>query len=103
MTADNHAYRSLALPRTAPGHRRLELLSALFHAIYQREAHRQAEQGADAVRHDEDYYALPEHTKDYDRALALFFMSDWPGGTVNVDDSELELMLGEILVSDNEV
>jgi hypothetical protein len=86
-------YRSLALPLGSPGSRRLELLSALFHAVYQREARRQADQGADAVRHEDSYLALPEHTKDYDRALAWFFMTEWPGGTGDVTDEELADML----------
>jgi hypothetical protein len=52
----------------------LERLSAAFHEVYQREARRQAEQNADTVRHLDSYDALLEHTKDYDRALAIFVL-----------------------------
>lgn len=50
----------------------LETLAARLHKVYQDEARRQAEMGVDQVRHPDDYDALPEHTKDYDRALALW-------------------------------
>lgn len=47
----------------------LEPLSARLHAIYQREARRQGD-----IRHPDDYEALPEHTKDFDRVLAHFIL-----------------------------
>lgn len=52
----------------------LEQLAEAFHHVYQQEARRQAKLGADAVRHPDEYAALPEHTKDYDRALAIFVL-----------------------------
>jgi hypothetical protein len=52
----------------------VEMLSAELHAIYQREARRQAGTGDDTVRHPDDYNALPEHTKEYDRVLARFIL-----------------------------
>lgn len=48
----------------------VEALSRRFHAVYQVESRRQAEIGEDEVRHPDDYDALPEHTKEYDRVLA---------------------------------
>jgi chromosome segregation ATPase len=53
----------------------VERLSAQLHAIYQAEARRQAGTGEDEVRHPDDYDALPEHTKDYDRVLARYILS----------------------------
>jgi hypothetical protein len=52
----------------------VERLSATLHAIYQEEARRQAGTGEDTVRHPDDYDALPEHTKEYDRVLARFII-----------------------------
>jgi hypothetical protein len=52
----------------------VERLSAKLHAIYQDEARRQAGTGDDAVRHPDDYAALPEHTKEYDRVLARYIL-----------------------------
>lgn len=43
----------------------IERLSAVLHAIYQAEARRQ-----DDTRHPDDYDALSENTKEYDRVLA---------------------------------
>lgn len=59
-----------------PDHRiaEIEPLARELHAIYQREAKRQAETGEDDVRHPDDYDALPEHTKEYDRVLARFIL-----------------------------
>lgn len=48
----------------------IEALSRRFHAVYQAEARRQYSADLDDVRHPDDYDALPEHTKDYDRVLA---------------------------------
>lgn len=52
----------------------VERLSAELHAIYQNEARRQAGVGDDSVRHPDDYAALPEHTKEYDRVLARYIL-----------------------------
>jgi spore cortex formation protein SpoVR/YcgB (stage V sporulation) len=52
----------------------VERLSAKLHAIYQDEATRQADMGNDAVRHSDDYAALPEHTKECDRVLARYIL-----------------------------
>jgi hypothetical protein len=51
-----------------------EALAIRFHAVYQEEARRQAELGADELRYPDNYDDLPEHTKDYDRALAMFVL-----------------------------
>ncbi len=53
----------------------IERLSKELHAIYQKEARRQAKTGEDTVRHPNDYDALPEHTKEYDRVLARYILS----------------------------
>jgi hypothetical protein len=53
---------------------KVEALSELLHAIYQAEARRQSETGEDTVRHPDDYAALPEHIKQYDRVLAKFIL-----------------------------
>lgn len=70
------AYQSLEVDRD--GHPRawaaVEALSAAFHFVYQTEAARQSRQSADTMRHPDDYAQLPEHTKDYDRALALYVL-----------------------------
>lgn len=47
----------------------LETLSAKLHALYQQEARRQGD-----VRHHDDYAALSEHTKEYDRVLARWIL-----------------------------
>lgn len=47
----------------------LEELSARFHDIYQKEAHRRGD-----VRHHDDYAALPEATKEWDRVLARWVL-----------------------------
>jgi hypothetical protein len=52
----------------------VERLSANLHAIYQDEARRQAGARDDTVRHPDDYAALPEHTKEYDRVLARYIL-----------------------------
>lgn len=48
----------------------LELLSAKLHEIYQIESKRQGD-----CRHPDDYNALSENTKEYDRVLARFIKS----------------------------
>ena len=48
----------------------VEHLSRTFHSIYQDEARRQERRGEDHIRHPDDYDALLEHTKEYDRVLA---------------------------------
>lgn len=53
---------------------KLEALSAELHAVYQAESRRQAGTGDDTVRHPDDYAALPEHTKEYDRVLARYIL-----------------------------
>ena len=53
----------------------VEKLSAELHAIYQKEAKRQAGTGEDEVRHPDDYNSLPEHTKEYDRVLARYVIT----------------------------
>ncbi len=52
----------------------VETLAEYLHAVYQQEARRQADRGEDEVRHPDDYDALPEHTKEYDRVLARFIL-----------------------------
>jgi len=52
----------------------VESLSRKFHAIYQKEARRQAGTGDDTVRHPDEYDDLPERTKEYDRVLARFVL-----------------------------
>jgi hypothetical protein len=52
----------------------VERLSAKLHAIYQDEARRQAGTGDDTVRQSDDYAALPERTKEYDRVLARYIL-----------------------------
>lgn len=52
------------------GDQLVEALSRRFHAVYQAEAKRQYSADLDDVRHPDDYDALDEHTKDYDRVLA---------------------------------
>jgi hypothetical protein len=51
----------------------LEGLSAQLHVIYQQEARRQGD-----VRHQDDYPALPEPIKNYDRALARWIIAHVP-------------------------
>lgn len=62
---------------TSPNHleEAVEKLSREFHAIYQKEARRQAGTGDDEVRHPDDYDALEEHTKEYDRVLARYVLN----------------------------
>lgn len=45
--------------------REVEALAAEFHEVYQAEARRQGD-----VRHSDDYAALPERIKEFDRVLA---------------------------------
>ena len=53
----------------------VEDLARRFHAVYQEESKRQAAIGQDTVRHPDDYDALPERTKEYDRALARYVLA----------------------------
>lgn len=55
----------------------MERLAKALHSVYQNEAARQSRMGADTIRHPDDYDALPEHTKDYDRALAIFILEEF--------------------------
>jgi len=55
----------LASPDKTP----LEELARKLHAVYQVEAKRQGD-----VRHHDDYDALPEHVKEFDRVLAAFIL-----------------------------
>jgi hypothetical protein len=71
----------------------VEGLSARLHAIYQEEARRQAGTGEDTVRHPDDYDALPEHTKEYDRVLARFIIERETWLTARI--AELEALLRE--------
>jgi hypothetical protein len=50
----------------------IEALSARLHDIYQKEAHRRGD-----VRHHDDYDALPEATKEWDRVLARWIVEHW--------------------------
>jgi histidine triad (HIT) family protein len=54
------------------GEEGLELLSARFHDIYQKEAHRRGD-----VRHQDAYEDLPEATKEWDRVLARWVLEHW--------------------------
>lgn len=67
----NSSYERLEYP-DAP--EIMEALAAELHVVYQDEAARQSRMGADTIRHPDSYDALPEHTKDYDRALAIFIL-----------------------------
>lgn len=73
MTRVSSSYQRLEYPDSPAT---LEALAAWLHTIYQDEARRQATFGADTVRHPDAYDSLPEHTKDYDRALAIFIMDE---------------------------
>lgn len=83
------ARRRVLMSKTDP----IERLSAEFHAIYQQEARRQAGTGEDEVRHPDDYDALPEHTKEYDRVLARHVISLL--ATRDARIAELEALLRE--------
>lgn len=76
MSAANRSYVSLKVdPTEHPGAAAaVEAMSEAFHFVYQREAERQQRQMADTIRHPDAYNDLPEHTKDYDRALALYVL-----------------------------
>lgn len=50
----------------------IEALSARLHEIYQKEAHRRGD-----VRHADDYAALSEPTKEWDRVLARWIVEHW--------------------------
>ena len=63
----------------------VEGLSAKLHTIYQIEARRQGD-----VRHHDDYAALTESTKEYDRVLARFILK-------HADEFTLSNMLNDPL------
>jgi hypothetical protein len=69
----------------------VERLSAKIHAIYQDEARRQAGVGDDAVRHPDDYAALQEHTKEYDRVLARYILQREAGWRALLREAALVL------------
>ena len=71
MSQLNRSYARLEYP-DAP--ELLERLSAALHDIYQSESRRQF--GPGELRHPDDYEALAEPTKDFDRALAIFIMDE---------------------------
>jgi hypothetical protein len=50
----------------------VEALSARLHEVYQAEAHRRGD-----VRHHDDYEALPDATKEWDRVLARWILAHW--------------------------
>lgn len=50
-------------------------MAIILHTIYQLEAKRQTGTGEDTVRHPDDYFELPKHTKEYDRVLARYILS----------------------------
>lgn len=50
----------------------VEVLSARFHEIYQKEAHRRGD-----VRHADQYEDLSEETKEWDRALARWVLANF--------------------------
>ena len=49
----------------------IETLAKRIHEVYQQEAKRQGD-----VRHSDDYDALDEKTKDFDRAIVRFILQD---------------------------
>ena len=60
----------LADPAPAEAHEgEIETLSAVLHAVYQKEAHRRGD-----VRHSDVYGELSESTKEWDRVLARFVL-----------------------------
>lgn len=58
------------------GRNEVEELAKKFHDIYQLEAKRQSDLGIDKVRHPDNYDDLPERTKEYDRVLARYVLSE---------------------------
>lgn len=50
----------------------VEELSAIFHDIYQKEAHRQEAAGLGSARHYDEYEKLSEPVKEFDRVLARY-------------------------------
>jgi len=50
----------------------LEALSSRLHDVYQKEAHRRGD-----VRHDDDYAALSDDTKEWDRVLARWVLENF--------------------------
>lgn len=54
-----------------PSDEQVERVAATLHGIYQAEAKRQGD-----VRHHDDYSALPEHIKEFDRVLARWHLAE---------------------------
>lgn len=52
----------------------VEKLSAEFHDIYQKEAHRQEDLGLGPARHYDEYEKLSEPVKEFDRVLARYVL-----------------------------
>lgn len=69
--------------------RTVEDLSRILHGIYQDEARRQAGTGDDTVRHPDEYDALPEHTKEYDRVLARYIIERERALRAELDEAQL--------------
>jgi hypothetical protein len=57
----------------------IEDLARTFHAVYQGQARRNAEAGHEKPRHPDAYDDLPEHVKEYDRALARYVLEQYGG------------------------
>lgn len=82
----------------------IEQLSAHLHSLYQTEAKRQGD-----IRHHDDYEALPENIKEFDRVLARYIISreaELVKGVENkrrgIEDSQVSTMLSPLL-RDNEM
>ena len=61
----------------SPFEKEVEELSAKLHEIYQIESRRQAGEDLDKVRWPDEYNALPENTKEYDRVLARYILKNY--------------------------
>lgn len=53
----------------------LESEARHIHSLYQKEAQRQEEAGIAPKRHHDDYDALPDHIKEFDRVMARYTQS----------------------------
>src|SRR3990167_6410236 len=73
----------------------VEQLSRKFHAIYQEEAFRQSQTGEDTVRHPDNYDALPEHTKEYDRVLARYVLDQLTAAEARVWEAAADFVKGD--------